>query len=447
LSRPPFALSGTQLGIWLTEQITPGTTAYLNPMGLRLSGPVVPSRVGQALAILQNRHDMLRARIVEVDAEPCQLVEAQAPLPFCYDDAPPGRRRGDDDLVRALLRPLDIERGPMWRALLVRDGDAAYSLYLCLHHLISDGWSVGVLYREFIDTYTRLSAASQPAGQALPPDHSLPAGHALPAASFESILAAGQHRDLAAARRYWQQDQHNAGKGVDLPVFERSRQAAHGVYQYTIIDADQLARLRESCAAMAKSRFILLFTCLIIALYRCTSQRDMSVLIPVSDRLSPGAQAVVGCLLNTVPIRVRIRDFETSASLADQLLAKVTSALTHGLPLMDIVSLASGAAGAGRPHYNVMFLENNAPTGSLLRGGITFTPFEIGCIDVKHDLAVAVSAAGPDVRVRLEYARHRLPAAVAGAVLSELLWSVESLSQDPHARVVQPDRPLEEATD
>ncbi|HEV7518774.1 MAG TPA: amino acid adenylation domain-containing protein, partial [Thermoanaerobaculia bacterium] len=149
----PLPLSFAQERLWFLDQLEPGSAAYNIFNGIRLRGPLDLGSVAGALSEVVNRHESLRTRFAESQGQPMQVISPPAPFPLPLVDfggLPPGRR---ESLLRSLAtaeerRPFDLVRGPLLRATLVRLAVREHALLFSIHHIVSDGWSAGVLVRE-----------------------------------------------------------------------------------------------------------------------------------------------------------------------------------------------------------------------------------------------------------------------------------------------------------
>lgn len=166
-----FPLSYAQQRIWFHHQITPESTAYHMIGAVRIRGKLLRSVLEQTLFRLAQRHESLRALFIESSEMPRQLIltEPVIDLQWVADDAI-DRNAGQQQAsaIATALRPFDLAKGPLWRLLVIERGHGTYELYLVMHHIIADGWSVNVLLNELAGMYTALASGNQPELPALP---------------------------------------------------------------------------------------------------------------------------------------------------------------------------------------------------------------------------------------------------------------------------------------
>lgn len=164
LADPVVALSAAQRRLWFLARLSPDARSYLVPARLRLTGPLDAEALHRALAAVVRRHDALRMTFAERDGEPVGVVAspggAAAPMPLVdVSRHARGAAAGADGHVAAMLADgLDLERGPLVRAALLRLAPEEHQLVLCLHHAIADGWALGLVARELAARYREETA-------------------------------------------------------------------------------------------------------------------------------------------------------------------------------------------------------------------------------------------------------------------------------------------------
>src|SRR5262245_49686274 len=151
-----FPTSYAQQRLWFLDRLEPGSTAYHLPLVVRLAGPLDARALARALSALVARHEALRTTFFESGGETFQAVGPARPVELKLVDL--GGRGGAEAAALGLAaeeitRPFDLERGPLFRAALTRLGAEDHLLVLTLHHVVADGWSIGVLQRDLGELY------------------------------------------------------------------------------------------------------------------------------------------------------------------------------------------------------------------------------------------------------------------------------------------------------
>src|SRR5262249_39050774 len=154
-----------QQRLWFLDRIEPGSPFYNIPAAARLTGELDVAALGQSLREIVRRHETLRTTFQEVEGQPAQVIAPHLDLELPVVDLsglPPAEREAETQrLARAeAQRPFDLARGPLLRVLLLKLAPREHVVLLVLHHIVADGWSMGVFYRELATLYQ---------GVALPP--------------------------------------------------------------------------------------------------------------------------------------------------------------------------------------------------------------------------------------------------------------------------------------
>lgn len=296
----PLPVSHAQHRQWLFWKLHPASTAYHTPLAVRLSGPLDAAAVEAALKGLIQRHETLRTVFVEVDGVPLQQVLPQATLALAREDAQGLNETQLAARLQAAVRePFDLARGPLLRALLLAQGEGSHVLLLTLHHIVSDGWSMGVLVRECLQGY---QAAT----------HGAPAGVAVPSVQYADYAVWQRERlagGLAAEQlAYWKATLQDDFAPLSLPA-DRARPALQS-HRGGRVDVRLPAALAERLRALAVSHNVTLFHLLLAAfamlLGRYAGRDAVNIGVPMTNRDRVELEALIGFFVNTVVLRMAL---------------------------------------------------------------------------------------------------------------------------------------------
>ena len=307
-------LSFAQERLWFLDRLQPGGSAYSIPLVLRAAGRIDPIRLGAALAQLVARHEVLRTVFTERDGVPVQVVlpavlrqEIPAsPVPVADLLAlPPGARAAEARRVatEASVRPFDLARGPLLRALLVPLAPAEGLLVVGLHHIATDGWSLGVLVREVRALY---------AGESLP---ELPIQYA-DFALWQRRRLSGETLDRQLA--WWRERLSGAPRALALPA-DHPRppvQTQRGAELGFELPSGLVRRLTELAAEEGATLFMVLLSGLFALLARLSGETDLVVGSPIANRNQREIEGLIGFFVNTLALRAdlsRRRDLRRAA--------------------------------------------------------------------------------------------------------------------------------------
>jgi amino acid adenylation domain-containing protein len=433
--RDTFPLSFSQQRLWFLHRMDPDSPAYNIPLALRARGELDAGVLRRALRALAERHDSLRTTFAERDGRLVQVVGADAPDLLAHVDL-----RGVDQAAReaelarlaaeAATRPFDLARGPLLRAVAVRLADAEWGLLFTLHHVVGDGWSLGVLSREVSELYAAFAAGRPPA---LPP---------LPMQYPEFALwQRGWLKDevLEGEMAFWREELAGAPHLLELPT-DRPRPAAAGpgadVRAFTL-GPETSAALGALARREGATLFMTLLAAWQLLLARWSGQDDVLVGTPIAGRTRADVEGLIGLFLNTLVIRARLSGAPTFRALLAQVRERTLGAFAHQhLPFEKLVEeLAVERSLAHGPLFQVLFaLQNNERPGLAL-GGARFEPIDLGVPAAKFDLVLNAAEGARGVGGTLAFRTDLFDGATAERMLEHYAVLLRSVAADP-------DRPL-----
>ncbi|WP_354670630.1 amino acid adenylation domain-containing protein [Amycolatopsis solani] len=365
--RAPVArtpLSPVQRGLWFAERLAPGSAEYLVPLALRIGGDLDVPALGTALSALVARHEVLRSRFVELDGEPVQVVDPVRPVPLPVTEVTD---------VEAFVRsevdtPLDLEHGPVFRAALAvvsaesgsnptqhsRPPGADHVLVLLLHHIVADGWSMGVLAAELRDHYAGLKPAALPV-------------------QFGDVAAWQASASDEAGLAFWRQALDGMPHVAELPA-DRPRPLTRdiaGAKTPVHIPAPVVRKLAALGAEHGASLFMTVLAAFEVLIGRYTAMRDFAIGTPVSGRAHPQTEPLIGHFVNTVPLRADLTGDPAFTELLRRVRTSTLAAFDHDdVPFDRIVELLRPQRDLTRtPLVQIVFaLQNNEEAGWALPG-------------------------------------------------------------------------------
>ncbi|WP_255357132.1 condensation domain-containing protein, partial [Lysobacter sp. Root916] len=317
--------------------------AYHMPAALRLSGSLHRDALKQALDTLVARQEGLRARLVAVDGVPHQVF-APEDIGFALAEHDlsqlpvEAREQAVREQVEAeAVAPFDFERGPLIRGRLLRAADEEHVLLITQHHIVSDGWSTGVIIREFAQLYAAYSE-----GRANP----------LPALDIQyadyAVWQRGwlQGEELERQTAFWREHLVGAPALLELPT-DRARPAVQSHVGGTLpfaLSAELSARLKQLGQRQGATLFMVLLAGWSLLLSRLSGQDDVVVGTPVANRQRREVEALVGFFVNTLALRVRVGETASVAELLAQVKKATLGAFVHQeLPFEQVVEAVQPA--------------------------------------------------------------------------------------------------------
>ncbi|MEU5017771.1 non-ribosomal peptide synthase/polyketide synthase [Streptomyces angustmyceticus] len=441
----PLPLAFAQQRLWFLDQLRPGDSRYNSAVALRLTGPLDRAALSRALDAVVERHESLRTTFDDIDGRPVQTVHPSAPVPLPVRDlaaehapapgeagpAAPGPDALDGALLAEYSRPFDLRTGPLLRALLLRLADDAHVLLLTAHHIVTDGWSMGVLLDELCTLYDALAHGESPALD--------------PVATQYPDFAVWQRERLSGALlaeqlSYWTK-QLDGAVPLELPL-DRPRsgeEAGDGAVHAFRVPAATAARLREVAAQQHTTLFAALIAACQALFARWSGQDDIAVGSLTPGRGRTELERAVGLFVNTVVLRAPVDTARSYRELLDTSATAVLDAFAHGdTPFERLVEAAGAVREAGRnPLFDVMVLLHPAPPAAPGLRGITAGTVTVPRRAATFDLSVEFVPDGDELTGLLEYRTDLFDAATAERMAEQLVLLLGGVAAEP-------DRPLGE---
>ncbi len=433
----PLPLSFSQHRLWFIDRLEPGSAAYNMPFPLRLGGGLHPGALEHALSEVVRRHEALRTRFPVVDGEPVQHVDPPRPVPLPRVDLrglAPERREGELARLAAeeARRPFDLAAGPLLRAALVRLDDAEHALLFTLHHVVSDGWSMGVLVRETFEAYAARVEGRAPALPGLPVQY---ADYAV--WQREWLRGETLERQLA----YWRERLAGAPPVLDLPT-DRPRPAVRsgrGAWCALRVEPALAEGVRALSRREGATTFMTLLAAFSTLLARYSGQTDVVVGTPIAGRGRRETEGLIGFFLNTLALRVDLGGDPAFRDLLGRVRETTLGAYAHqDVPFERIIEEVQPARSLGHsPVFQVMLnllSFDDAPPADV--PGLRMEPLEGAAEEpAKYDLTLYASEGGGGLDLRLVYDAELFEAERMTELMGHLRTLLEGVIRDPGLRV------------
>ncbi|NUP77549.1 MAG: hypothetical protein HOV96_08370, partial [Nonomuraea sp.] len=408
-----FPATAAQRGLWFLDQLAPGGTAYHMPALLRLRGPLDEDVLARAFQAAVDRHESLRTTFVAVDGRPLQRVRSHRRHRLTGHDAT-GRDLADvvAEATQAAYEPFDLRRGPLVRTALWRLAPEDHLLLLTVHHIVADGWSIGLLLQELATALTGHRPADRPDGTDEPVDLALREAAAVPDGDAAGFWA----RVLAGAE----------ASGLPERVDAAPEQACATVTEP--LPASLPARVRAFARAARTTEHGVYLAALAAACHRMTGRDDVVIGVPHARRDSPRTQRSVGFLVTSLPVRVAWTGEPSLTELTRLTTAALREATAHGEVPYDLMT-GQARPGERGPLFDLMLTVDPAllPTGRL--GDLAVERIPLAAREAKFPLVVGVDLGEP--ALRCEYDTARLDGEVAESLARTLRSLLQAALADP----------------
>jgi amino acid adenylation domain-containing protein len=421
-------LSFAQQRLWFLDQLVPGDPLYNVPVALRIKGPLDAPALEQSFCEIVRRHHVLRTRLVSLDGRPEAVLSQDTNIPLEVIDAEESRIEA---LVREeALRSFDLARDTLLRVKLFRLGAQDHVLMVTLHHIASDGWSIGVLIREVASLYEAFSQ-----GRASP----------LPEVTFQYADYAQWQREWLQGERldeqvaWWKRQLEGMPPLLELPT-DRPRppaQSYRGRTERFSIAPELIARLLEVARQERTTPFMTLLAALQTLLHRYSRQERIGVGTPIAGRTRSEIEPLIGFFVNTL---VMPSDFSGDPSFRE-LLGRVREtalgAYAHqDLPFEKLVEELRPERDLGRhPLFQVMFVLQNEPMPAVQPRGLQFTPVQVDTGLAKFDLLLQIVPQSGAWQGSIEYSTDLFDRATIQRLIGHYQTLLTAVADAPSGRV------------
>jgi amino acid adenylation domain-containing protein/non-ribosomal peptide synthase protein (TIGR01720 family) len=423
-------LSFAQERLWVIEQFESLGATYNVPVALRLLGRLDVMALESAINQIVARHESLRTRCESREGRPVQIVEPVVRLRLEVEDLSglgADRENAIEEAVRRFaVRPFDLKRGPLVRAGLLRVDVDEHVAMLTMHHIVSDGWSMGILVEEVSELYTAYAIGRSASLAPLPLQY---ADYALWQRDWL------REDTLERQLEYWTKCLEGAPPWLQLPT-DRQRPAAQSFRgaQYPVALSRELSTQLSALARRGRATpFMLLLAAYNVLLSRWASQDDIVVGSPIANRRDVETENLIGFFVNTLALRTKIAPRESFQELVAAVREATISAYAHqDLPFERLVEALQPERDLSRqPIFQVGFALQNIRIRPLSLPGLELRPIEQDTFTSKFDLTLFLSETEDGFHGSIEYSTDLFEAATIGRFVENFQCLLQQIARDP----------------
>ncbi|HBI6269832.1 TPA: amino acid adenylation domain-containing protein, partial [Serratia marcescens] len=425
-------LSFAQQRLWFLTQLEGMSETYHIPLALRLHGRLDRQALQHSLDALYARHESLRSRFITREDRPqVQILPANG-LPLAFHDLRRHPAQADTLCRQAATQPFDLTQGPLVRAALIRLADEEHLFLLTCHHIISDGWSTGILLRELGALYGALRRGD---ADPLPPLPPLPLQYADYAAWQRRYLTPER---LAAQAQYWRETLSDAPALLTLPT-DRPRptvQSFSGREVPIAIDAELTQALRQFSRQHGGTLFMTVLAAWSLVLARMAGQQELVIGTPEANRGRLETESLVGFFVSTLALRIDLRDDPDLPTLIARIRHAVLAARENrDLPFEQVVELVNPPRHLGyTPLFQVMLAWQDGSVRDISLPGLQAESAELGYQIAKYDLTLDLAERDEQISGTLNFATALFDRATAeryGVYLVQVLRAMATNATQP----------------
>ncbi|HEX2294299.1 MAG TPA: amino acid adenylation domain-containing protein, partial [Actinomycetota bacterium] len=428
-------LSFAQQRMWFIDQIDPASATYNVPIALRLTGRVDADKLERALNAIVERHETLRTTFTTERGEPRQVVADEGRVPLSYVDL--AYLAGDEREPAAMkvveeeaARPFDLVAGPLWRTTLIELGDEDHLLVVCMHHIVSDGWSLGIFASELSEIYTALVDDREPKLEPLP----------LQYADFAVWQRKWfQGEELERQLSYWKRHLAGAPAALDLPT-DHPRPPIQ-TFAGASVNFELPAALSDAVRDLARhngvTTFMLGLAAFTTLLHRYTGATDIVVGTPIAGRNRAEIEGLIGFFVNTLVMRTDLSGDPTFRELMERVRDVALGAYAHqDLPFEKLVEEMKPPRDLSHaPLFQVAFGFQNTPTPEFELTGLQIDLPDLEDTSAKFDLSLDMVEMDDGLGGTLNYATALFERETIEEMLGHLETLLEAAVADPETRL------------
>jgi amino acid adenylation domain-containing protein len=420
---PANWLSSAQRRMWFLDQLSPHSAAYNIPLAWRLHGDLDTTALGDALRDVADRNPVLRTGYAAENGQPVPVLRPAADLRLRRGTG----RQGWLDAESA--RPFALDAGLPIRAAIAQTGPQTHELAVVVHHIAADGWSIGLIADELSAAY-----AARIAGRCLPAPTAIP----YPQAARRQELALDGDR-LARGIAYWRERMAGAPPALRLPAeWQRPPEPGPGGRIWsTDLPPELSEHVRRTAAAERATPFMVLLAGFAAACSRWTAAEDIVLGTAVAGRDAPELARVIGCFVNSLPVRLRVPARDPGLELIRRVRETLLHDLEHAdVPFERLVDEArAGRQAPGAPLFEIMAVAGNVPRRGLDLAGVEAVQLPADPGAAKLDLSLSVDDVAGHTELAFTYRTELFSEASIARLARQYLTLLASLLRNPERPV------------
>jgi len=427
-------LSFAQQRLWFLDQLEPGSTFYSIPTAIELTGVLNIEAMERALTEIVRRHEVLRTTFAQLNGEPQQIIAPAAPFRLPVIDLshmPDEERQAEKKrlISEEAELPFDLMRGPLLRLTLLRISAEEHIALLTMHHIVSDGWSTGILIREVGALYTAYRAGGSSPLEELPiqyADFAHWQQQWLQGDAFEPLLS------------YWRRQLDGAPTMLELPGAKpRYLQTFRAAYQTVELSRQVTDGLKALGRQTGVTLFMSLLAAFDVLLYRYSGQTDLPIGTPIANRNHLETETLIGFFINTLVLRIDLSGDPTFIELLQRVREVTLEAYAHqDMPFEKLVEeLQPDRSQTHSPLFQVMFVLHNFEMDALELPGLSLTFSQEEPKSAKFDLLLTMWETNDGMGGFFKYNTDIFEDSTIAKMIEHFQTLIENLLADPQQRL------------
>jgi hypothetical protein len=431
--RPPLSFAQETMLFW--DKLAPHSAVYNVPLALNIQGPLNRQALKASIDLIVSRHEVLRSVFFFDHGEPALVVDRHRECDFSYVDlsalSPSEKALAIQERSQAeARRSFRLDKDLMIRAALFCLSENEHVLVLNMHHIASDGWSIGVLLKELSQAYIAFAGGK---------------AHALPPLQVQYVDFSRWQRELLlgpAAERclsFWKQQLDGIAGNSELLPLDKPRPAQQtfvGSTLRTTLPASALSDFADIGQMRRASAFMVMLAALQALLHLYSGGDEVVIGVPVANRTRPEFEALIGCFINMVVVRGNLSGNPTFLELLSRVRETALAAFLHPeVPFSEVVRhLRPKRSINCTPWFQIQLVLQNYPMPDLRWPGLTLRPLEVDTATSKFDLSVLIEMK-EELEIAFEYNTDLFHASTMQRLLGDYADLLRRIVRRPDARL------------
>jgi amino acid adenylation domain-containing protein len=428
-------LSFAQQRLWFLDQLEPGSSAYNVSQAVRLNGHFDVDAMEQTLTEIARRHEILRTTFPISNGQPVQVISPTQPVKLEVIDLrhlPKSERDAESHrlAVEEARRPFDLTAGPLMRVTLLRLDEEDHAVLFTMHHIVTDGWSMGVLVREVATLYEAYSRGESSPLTELPIQY----------ADYAKWQRERLQTDILNEQlTYWKQQLDGVPAVLELPTdFPRPPvQTSRGAHHSFFLPHDLTEAIESLSQSEGATPYMTLLAAFQSLLSRYAGQTDICVGSVIAGRTLLEVEELIGLFVNTLVLRTDCSGDPTFRELLSRVRTTALGAQAHqDVPFEKLVEeLQPDRELSRHPIFQVLFALHNAPEGALQLSGLALSPMTVENSRAQFDLSLELWVSANGLIGSLEYNTDLFAEATVARLANHYETLLRGIIAKPDARI------------
>ena len=425
-------LSSGQQRLWFIDQFEPGSPLHNIHAAINLVGKLNVDALERGMNEIVRRHESLRTRFVWQGEGVVQVVDAPEPrrieiIDLTHLESSRQERESQRLSCKEAQEPFDLGRGPLLRAKLLRFSDEQHRLFVTMHHIVSDGWSIGVFMREVGALYEAYCIGKQSPLKELPIQY----------ADF-AVWQRGwlETREFEGQLKYWKDQLAGSRPLLELPTdYPRPKIQTHkGVYARFKLSKQLSDGLKELSRREGATLFMTMLAAFDVLLYRYSGQEDIIVGTPIANRNREELEPLIGFFVNTLVMRVRLGWGDRFGDVIRRVKRAAIGAYEHQEVAFEKVveELRPERDLSHTPLFQVMFILQNAPLQELELPDLKLSQLDVEPGVTEFDLTLSMAEKDQSLIAAFDYNTDLFESTTISRMIGHFLSLLEGIVANPN---------------